>query len=192
MWNSLFRTVLNKTITCNFHDPSYFVSIINILHILQEVCKLEHNCIHTYAHTFIYVKWDLTVITIHLVKLLLETAQLTTVHNLEEIRLRQSVTNPIYEELCLGPKRGKTISSPSTSETYLEIKGWRVNIQSLMSHGTQRKTVKQQTGSFCSNLKCKTPPQKNSFIMIKKINFQFNTEADVFVLLDHLYYFDHI
>lgn len=23
--------------------------------------------------------------------------------------------------------------------------------------------------------------------MIKKINFQFNTEADVFVLLDHLY-----
>ncbi len=26
--------------TCNFHDPSYFVSIINILHILQGVCKL--------------------------------------------------------------------------------------------------------------------------------------------------------
>ncbi len=40
MWNRLFRTVLNKKITCNFHDPSYFVKMINIFHILKGICKL--------------------------------------------------------------------------------------------------------------------------------------------------------
>ncbi len=46
MWNSLIRTVLNKKITCDFHDPSYCVSIITILHILQGVCKLMSTTIY--------------------------------------------------------------------------------------------------------------------------------------------------
>lgn len=38
MWNRLFRTVLKKKNNMQFYDPFCFVKIINILHILQEVC----------------------------------------------------------------------------------------------------------------------------------------------------------
>ncbi len=41
MWNILFKSVLNKKITCILYDkPSYFGKIINILQSLQSVCKL--------------------------------------------------------------------------------------------------------------------------------------------------------
>ncbi len=44
--NSLFKTVLNRKITCNFHDHIYFVKMMNIFHILQGIFKFMGTTVY--------------------------------------------------------------------------------------------------------------------------------------------------
>lgn len=131
--------------------------------IVEPLLEVENDYLiinGNFTNQHIVLQYRFYITVVHCWNCSHKSAQATaTVHDLEEITARLFLTNPIYEKICFRPKRSKTISSPSTSETYLEIKGWGVNVQSLTANWEKQANPADRNSLF----ECKITKKPNEF-----------------------------